>query len=109
MKCAPIDIGRIMEVQKGLLDDKRTLSGAFAPAVGVCRVCTGKVVAEIKFDHGGLIGGPPPQGHISRWYCADCQLVYRACPPALSSSGISGDGTPSIQRAASATTQGKKP
>lgn len=74
----------VSEAARDLLndrEDKRTLSGKHEPKPGICRVCKGKVVAEIRFDTGGRIGGQPVQGHVSGWHCESCKLVYRACPP----------------------------
>lgn len=65
--------------------DRRTLRGKYAPPSGACRVCGGRVTAEISFDYGDRIGGPPVPGHVSGWSCDDCKLVYRACPPPISS------------------------
>lgn len=62
-------------------EDKRRLQGRYAPPVGTCRVCGHEVRAEIGFNHGERLGGPPAQGHVSGWSCVGCRLVYRACPP----------------------------
>jgi hypothetical protein len=67
--------------------DKRCLRGKFAPRPGVCRVCGGKVIADISFQHDGRIGGPPPPAHVSGWHCDECQIVYRVCPPSVDASG----------------------
>ena len=64
--------------------DRRLKRGKYEPKPGVCRVCKGKVVADIKFSDGPFgmrIGGPPPQGHVSGWHCEGCQLVYKQRPP----------------------------
>jgi hypothetical protein len=61
-------------------EDRRQLRGKFAPSVGVCRVCSGRVVADIEFPWDGRIGGPPSAGHVAGWHCEGCFLVYRQCP-----------------------------
>lgn len=76
-----VDIKEILRQQKQDADDRRSLRGKHAPHSGVCRVCSGKVVAEVSFEHHGRIGGPPVQGYVSGWHCESCQLVYRVFPP----------------------------
>lgn len=61
-------------------EDRRTLSGKHEPTPGVCRVCSGKVVALIAFPNDGRIGGPKLMGYIKSWYCEDCRIVYRGRP-----------------------------
>lgn len=63
-------------------EDKRLLRGKHSPAQGVCRVCSGKVVAEIRFPATNLIGGAAPQAFVAHWYCEneDCGLMYRTPP-----------------------------
>lgn len=75
-----IDIKEILRQQRQDADDKRCMRGKHAPRPGICRVCSGKVVATIDFDHGDRIGGPPVQGHVSGWHCESCEIVYRVCP-----------------------------
>lgn len=64
-------------------EDRRTLSGKYAPEAGQCRVCKDKVVAKISYPNDGMIGGPPSQGYISGWSCVRCFIMYGACPPRL--------------------------
>lgn len=74
------DFEAIFKSQKQDAEDRRRLRGKYTPTPGVCRVCGGKVIAEIAFDHGGRIGGPPVRGHISGWHCEGCFIVYWRCP-----------------------------
>lgn len=60
--------------------DRRTLTGKHTPPPGVCRVCTGRVVADIGFRDDGRCGGPPPVSFIKRWHCEGCGLVYAWAP-----------------------------
>lgn len=66
--------------RKNDADDRRRMRGKYAPPTGVCRACGGTVRAEIYFDHRGVIGGPPVAGHIARWSCESCFIVYAQCP-----------------------------
>jgi len=71
---------------KNDMEDRRRLRGQYAPKPGVCRLCSGKVVATIGIRHGPLgpkYGGPPQQHHILGWHCESCQLVYRQRPADL--------------------------
>ncbi len=61
--------------------DRRCLRGAYAPATGVCRVCSGKVVGQVRFRHSDRIGGPPPGAYVAHWACEDCGLMYEKTPP----------------------------
>ena len=63
-------------------EDRRRLTGKYAPEPGVCRVCGGKVIAHIAFQNTGLIGGPAPQGYISSWSCEKCCISYQRRPEA---------------------------
>lgn len=62
-------------------EDRRHLNGKYEPDPGVCRVCSGRVVAEKDYPDSGRIGGPPRQAFISGWHCEECQVVYRKRPP----------------------------
>lgn len=62
-------------------EDRRRKRGKYAPPTGTCRACGGTVRAEIAFDHRGVIGGPPVAGHVARWSCESCFIVYAQCPP----------------------------
>ncbi len=78
------DIKRLMkeggERRRQDADDRRTLRGKYTPPTGKCRVCGGRVAAEIAFPHNGRIGGPPVQGRVGRWSCEECSVVYAKCP-----------------------------
>jgi hypothetical protein len=74
------DIARAFKQDR---EDYRCLKGKYTPEPGVCRVCSGKVVAEISFDHGHFgqrLGGPPQQGYVSGWHCEGCMIMYHARP-----------------------------
>ena len=71
----------VVRVHKEDREDKRCLRGEYAPQTGVCRVCSGKVIAEISFRRDGRRGGPPQPAYVAGWHCEDCRLVYRGCPP----------------------------
>ena len=77
------DLPRRIAEQEADEKDRRALRGKYAPATGTCRVCGGIVRAEIRFPHTDLIGGPPLQGYVSRFYCEGCQIVYRDRPTTL--------------------------
>lgn len=62
-------------------EDRRCLKGKYAPPTGLCRVCSGKVVAQIEYgNNDGRIGGPPPRGYIAGWHCEDCGVSYHKLP-----------------------------
>ena len=60
--------------------DRRNMRGTYAPPIGKCRVCGGRVVGEIHYPDDGRIGGPPRQGYVGRWSCEACFLVYSRRP-----------------------------
>lgn len=62
-------------------EDRRRLTGKYTPAPGTCRVCGGRVTAEISSERDGRLGGPPARCFVSGWSCVSCRLVYRGCPP----------------------------
>lgn len=72
------------EILRGLrkeAEDRRRLTGKFAPAPGVCRVCGGSVVADIGYPDDGRCGGPPRNCYVSGWHCSGCMIVYSQRPP----------------------------
>lgn len=75
------DFDEIVKSVKQDAEDRRCLRGKYAPPAGVCRVCSGKVVAEISFPDSERLGGPPRHGYISGWHCEGCFIVYWRCPP----------------------------
>ncbi len=62
-------------------EDRRCLRGEFAPKVGVCHVCNGRVEAQIRFPHTDVLGGPPMSGYVHHWSCQNCGIMYEICPP----------------------------
>jgi hypothetical protein len=71
---------KMVEMEKDE-DDKRCRQGKYAPETGICRVCGGKVTAEVRFRNDGRLGGPAPGSYINHWGCDDCGLMYQHCPP----------------------------
>jgi hypothetical protein len=69
-----------MERRRQDEEDRRCFRGKHAPPIGKCMVCGGTVVAEIRFAHSDLIGGPPGHAHIPYWACQDCGLMYQKAP-----------------------------
>jgi hypothetical protein len=80
MADSDIDIKAIMRSAQQDREDSGRLTGKYAPGTGTCRVCRGKVVAEISWPDDGLIGGPPRKGYVSGWHCEGCFIVYARCP-----------------------------
>lgn len=87
---APLDAAEIERLMKeGAArhkqerEDRRLLRGKFAPPVGTCRVCSGRVLADIAFPSDGIIGGPPHSGYVAGWHCEACFIVYCRCPKEL--------------------------
>jgi predicted metal-dependent HD superfamily phosphohydrolase len=47
---------------------------------GVCRVCSGKVVARTRTSSVVILGSPPQMPYVHHWECESCGLVYGRCP-----------------------------
>lgn len=78
------DIERLMKDSaarsKADAEDRRRLRGEYAPPVGKCRVCGGRVLGTVRFPSDGRIGGPPRQGYVGQWSCETCRIVYAELP-----------------------------
>lgn len=61
-------------------EDRRCLRGEFEPKKGVCRVCNGRVEANVRFPHTDRMGGPPLMAFVHHWSCTDCKVMYDGRP-----------------------------
>lgn len=61
-------------------EDKRALTGKYAPPSWACRTCGDLVTAVIDFPWNGVIGGLPSNGHVTHWQCDGCGLMYGKPP-----------------------------
>lgn len=73
---SPEEVKRQLEEIDRREEDRRTLSGEFAPPEYVCRVCGGCVAAVRAFSRSDLIGGQAPRAFIDHWRCEGCGLRY---------------------------------
>lgn len=77
------DVREAHKQQEQDAEDRRHLTGKYAPPVGRCLVCGDEARALLAYPPwDGYLGGLGQNAHITHWQCEGCGLMYGKCPPA---------------------------